>query len=86
MSESQNDTITVGAMIKLGLILAIYAVISCALLAVVNNFTAPVIEANQIAKANAGMLTTKNVPAAAFAPKLVQRNFSQSFQWKQKAQ
>jgi len=55
MSESQNDTITVGAMIKLGLILAIYAVISCALLAVVNNFTAPVIEANQIAKANAGM-------------------------------
>src|SRR5574344_995615 len=55
MSESQNDTITVGTMVKLGVTLAVYAVISCALLAVVNNFTAPVIEANQIAKANAGM-------------------------------
>jgi electron transport complex protein RnfG len=55
MSEPQNDTITVGTMVKLGVTLAVYAVISCALLAVVNNFTAPVIEANQIAKANAGM-------------------------------
>ena len=30
--------------IKLGLILGLFAVVSCALLAVVNNFTAPVIK------------------------------------------
>lgn len=45
------------SMIKLGLILAAYAVASCAMLAVVNGFTGPVIAANQQRKANAAMLT-----------------------------
>ncbi|MBQ3687837.1 MAG: FMN-binding protein, partial [Treponema sp.] len=44
-------------MIKLGLILAAYAVASCTMLAVVNGFTGPVIAANQQRKANAAMLT-----------------------------
>ncbi|MBQ9538802.1 MAG: FMN-binding protein [Treponema sp.] len=43
-------------MIKLGLILAAYAVASCTMLAVVNSFTAPVIASNQQKKANAAML------------------------------
>lgn len=45
------------SMIKLGLILAAYAVASCTMLAVVNSFTGPVIQANQQRKANAAMLT-----------------------------
>ena len=45
------------SMIKLGLILAAYAVASCTMLAVVNSFTGPVIAANQQRKANAAMLT-----------------------------
>ncbi len=45
------------SMIKLGLVLAAYAVASCAMLAVVNGFTGPVIKANQQRKANAAMLT-----------------------------
>lgn len=54
MSNSpKNDG--VGAMIKLGLVLAIYAAVSCAVLAVVNNVTSPVIAQNQINKANAAM-------------------------------
>lgn len=43
------------SMIKLGLTLALYAVASCAILAVVNNFTSPVISQNQIKKANEAM-------------------------------
>ena len=48
---------SVWSMVKLGLILAAYAVASCAMLAIVNSFTAPVIAANQQRKANAAMLT-----------------------------
>lgn len=43
------------SMIKLGLILAAYAVASCTVLAIVNSFTAPVIARNNQAKADAGM-------------------------------
>ena len=43
------------SMIKLGLILAAYAVVACALLAVVNNFTAPKIADNQSKKVSAAM-------------------------------
>jgi len=42
-------------MIKLGLTLAVYAVISCTVLAVVNNFTAPKIDQNQKEKINKAM-------------------------------
>ena len=42
-------------MIKLGLSLALYAVVSCTVLAVVNNFTSPKIEQNQIEKVNKAM-------------------------------
>lgn len=44
------------SMIRLGLILAAYAVASCTMLAIVNSFTGPVIAANQQRKANAAML------------------------------
>ena len=50
---SKNDGIW--SMVKLGLILAVYAAASCAVLAVVNNFTAPKIAQNQIEKANSAM-------------------------------
>lgn len=42
-------------MLRLGIILAAYAVASCLLLAVVNNFTAPVIKARQEEKVNGGL-------------------------------
>lgn len=41
--------------LKLGLTLAAFAVVSCFALAVVNNFTAPVIEKNNAAKTAAGL-------------------------------
>ena len=41
--------------LKLGLTLAAFAVVSCLALAVVNNFTAPVIEKNNAAKTSAGL-------------------------------
>ena len=44
-----------GEMIKLGLILVVYAVASCTVLAIVNNFTKPKIMQNQIEKANVAM-------------------------------
>ena len=47
----------IGSMIKLGLILAAYAVASCTVLAVVNNITSPVIAANNERKANEAMRT-----------------------------
>lgn len=50
---SKNDGIW--SMVKLGLILAVYAAASCAVLAVVNNFTAPKIAQNQLEKANGAM-------------------------------
>lgn len=52
MEKSNNSTFE---MIKLGLILAIYAAVSCVVLAIVNNVTAPKIQQNQINKANAAM-------------------------------
>ena len=42
-------------MVKLGLILVCYAVASCTVLAVVNNFTSPKIKENQIKKAEKAM-------------------------------
>ena len=52
-----ENTGSAWSMIKLGLILAAYAVASCTMLAIVNSFTGPVIAANQQRKANAAMLT-----------------------------
>ncbi len=43
------------SMIKLGLVLCAYAVVACAMLAVVNNFTAPKIAQNQEKKVSAAM-------------------------------
>ncbi|MDD5929169.1 MAG: FMN-binding protein [Spirochaetales bacterium] len=43
------------SMLKLGLVLCAYAVIACAMLAVVNNFTAPKIADNQAKKVSAAM-------------------------------
>lgn len=42
-------------MIRLGLVLVVYAVIACTVLAIVNNLTAPQIKKNQIQKANEAM-------------------------------
>lgn len=42
--------------LKLGLTLAVFAVVSCFALAVVNNFTAPVIEKNNAEKTAAGLI------------------------------
>ncbi len=54
MTSVKNDD-SIFSMIKLGITLAIYAVVSCTVLAVVNNFTAPKIEQNQMAKVNKAM-------------------------------
>lgn len=57
MSESvktKNED-SIWNMVKLGIILAVYAAVSCAVLAVVNNFTSPKIAQNQIKKANNAM-------------------------------
>ena len=43
------------SMIKLGLVLCVYAVVACTLLALVNNFTAPKIADNQAKKVSAAM-------------------------------
>lgn len=50
-----KDSKSVFSMIKLGLILAAYAVAACTVLAVVNNITSPVIKQNQERKANEAM-------------------------------
>ena len=42
-------------MVRLGLVLALYASVSCAVLALVNNFTSPKIAANQTAKIDTSM-------------------------------
>ena len=54
MTSVKNDD-SIFSMIRLGVTLAIYAVVSCTVLAVVNNFTAPKIEQNQMAKVNKAM-------------------------------
>ena len=51
MAEKENSW----SMIKLGLILFAYAVVACAMLALVNNFTAPKIAENQTKKVSAAM-------------------------------
>ena len=51
MAEKENAW----SMIKLGLVLCAYAVVACALLAIVNNFTAPKIAENQTKKVSAAM-------------------------------
>lgn len=51
MAEKENAW----SMIKLGLILCAYAVVACAMLALVNNFTAPKITENQTKKVSAAM-------------------------------
>lgn len=51
--SAQNDGLW--EMIKLGLTLVCYAVVSCTVLAIVNNFTAPKIKQNQIEAANKAM-------------------------------
>ena len=53
MTKSNDDSIF--GMIKLGVILAIYAVVSCTVLAVVNNFTSAKIAQNQLNKVNQAM-------------------------------
>ena len=56
MSEAKKTQGSVlWPMIKLGLILALYAAASCTVLAVVNSKTSQVIKQNQIAKANRAM-------------------------------
>ena len=55
MSESVKEKDSVWSIVKLGLILAVYAAVSCAVLAVVNNVTAPKIAVNKIEKANKAM-------------------------------
>ncbi len=52
MSENKKSSLE---MVKLGLVLALYASVSCAVLALVNNFTAPKIAANQEAKIASSM-------------------------------
>lgn len=61
-------------MVRLGLILVIYAVVSCTVLAVVNNWTNPKILQNQIDKANVAM---KNVFPSADSFEMVE-NFPKS--------
>ncbi len=51
MAEKENAW----SMIKLGLVLCAYAVVACAMLAIVNNFTAPKIADNQAKKVSAAM-------------------------------
>ena len=51
MAEKENSW----SMIKIGLILCAYAVVACAMLALVNNFTAPKIAENQTKKVSAAM-------------------------------
>ena len=53
--SSNTKNLGIGEMIKLGLVLVCYAVASCAVLAIVNNFTLPKIKQNQIDKANTAM-------------------------------
>ncbi len=50
-----QDNTSVFGMIKLGLVLALYAAVSCTVLAAVNHFTAPQIARNQEEKVNASM-------------------------------
>ena len=55
MSSKAKKQSSVREIISLGLILALYALASCTVLAVVNAFTAPTIKQNQIEKTNLAM-------------------------------
>ena len=55
MSATAKKSDGIWDMVKLGLILAVYAVAACTVLAVVHNVTAPVIESNNLKKAAAAM-------------------------------
>ena len=68
-----KKSLGIGEMIKLGLTLVCYAVASCAVLAIVNNFTAPKIRQNQIDAANKAMrevfaTADEFVPVTDYAP------------------
>ena len=54
-SNQAKNKDSIWSMLKLGLILAAYAVACCTVLAIVNNITAPVIALNQQKKASSGM-------------------------------
>ena len=54
MTETK-ESLGIGEMVRLGLVLVCYAVASCAVLALVNTVTAPKIQENQIRKANVAM-------------------------------
>ena len=54
-SNQAQSKDSIWSMLKLGLILAAYAVACCTVLAIVNNITAPVIALNQQKKASSGM-------------------------------
>ena len=54
--EKQNKNKGIGEMIKLGFVLVAFAVSSCAVLAIVNNFTAPQIAKNKERKVNEAMV------------------------------
>ena len=51
----KNEKENAWSMIKLGLVLCAYAVVACAMLAIVNNFTAPKIADNQAKKVSTAM-------------------------------
>lgn len=70
-----KKSLGIGEMVRLGLVLVCYAVASCAVLAIVNTFTSPKIQENQIKKANAAM---KKVFAEADDFSLVDEIFSAS--------
>ena len=55
VTQTPKNENSILGMVKLGLILAVYAVVSCAVLALVNNFTSPKILENSIKKATAAM-------------------------------
>ena len=55
MAEKVVQKENAWSMIKLGLVLCAYAVVACAMLAIVNNFTAPKIAQNQAKKVSTAM-------------------------------
>lgn len=54
-SATNNNSDSVFSMLKLGFVLAIYAVVCCTVLAIINSLTSPVIASNQQKKANEAM-------------------------------
>ena len=71
----KNKNSGIGEMIKLGIILVFYAVVSCTVLAIVNSFTSVKIKQNQIEAANKAM---KEVFSMADSFEAVQ-NFNSNF-------